>query len=175
MYTFWNRGNDEYNKLMKSKEAEQYEIISQRKEFLLNSEDYLYREGHCDYCGKSFLNKDMNLEIEDETISAQQKSALFGGILSEKRWHYRLAKMCHKCKRVHKIVGCVHIINGFILIVGSISIVFNEDKPHSFYDYFFSFLFAVVFLLVITRLDWFLIKILLGTRRKPKADDSIYK
>lgn len=141
-----------------------------KKYLLLNNSDYLSGHSFCDYCGKEYRNRDMHLEIEDESISNDIKSGLFGGMVVEKKWHYRTAKMCHRCKRIHKIIGGIHYFNGLVCIGFFLFAMWKSNDSYSLEKGFQAILLFGFLVFVLSRIDWFIVKLILGVRRKPKVD-----
>ncbi len=155
-------------------QTRQYNNLYDIKEELMKDPEFLCGHSYCDYCGKECQNRDLHLEIEDETISSEQKSGMFGGIAIEKKWHYRVGKMCPKCRKVHKLVGRVHLINAIVLLLLLVFAALKNDKPFEFDELFKSFLILALIILVLSRIDWFFVKLILGVRRKPKVKQWNY-
>lgn len=149
----------------------QYNDLFLMKMLLTNDENYKSRYSFCDYCGKSFSNRDINLEIEDETVSSDLKSGLFGGMVVEKKWHYRLAKMCPRCKKVHKVVGWFHYLSWIILSIGFVVwAVFVNGVPFGIGILIAPFFIVGLCVFFISRINWLFIRLIFGVRRKPKID-----
>ena len=113
----------------------------------------------------------MNLEIEDETISTELDSGLFRDMVIRKKWHSRLAKMCPRCKKVHKVVRWIHFLSWMILSIALIAwaIIYN-GAPFSFGMLIMSFFIIGICVFFISRFDWLLIRLIFSVRRKPKKN-----
>lgn len=152
----------------------QYNDLFLMKTLITNDGNYKSRSSFCDYCGKSFSNRDLNIEIEDETVSSNLRSGSFGGMVIEHKWHYRLAQMCPRCKKVHKVVGWFHFLSWIIL---SISIeVWGVSNGETFDIGILlgRFFFAGICVFLISKINWLFIRLIFGVRRKPKKEKKDY-
>ena len=120
----------------------------------------------CDYCEKRHPKSELHVSAEKDS-TYEFKNGFFGRGVIEKVTRTHSTLRCRRCTIIHYIAGWFHFLLGLVCI-GLICYPTWKIRSHfDFEDYLMPAVVGGFVAYLISRIDWVIIKLLFGVRRKP--------
>lgn len=120
----------------------------------------------CEYCDKVYPITELHVS-EEKDSSYRYKSGIFGRGIVEKTTKTYSTVRCRRCTIIHYTAAWLHFLLGLVCIGLLCYPTWKTRSPFNIEDYMMPAVVGGFVAYLISRIDWIVIKLLFGVRRKP--------